>query len=195
MLSFCPSKTGGQCVRLSSTVCQCASPLIAARQATIECDRKIAWQGTGFFASQTSIKQRFGLPSVGKERLRSLRPVDKTRASALWPRRAPPCFWPTQAISCVGIYFGIYFRSLLRNCSVACALTLCSGVHHQLPTFLAELCFAPHASEHKFATSRIDGAGRAARGARAPLRPGPGPRAILPERRRVYWVNGRQQRA
>ena len=90
-----------------------------------------------FFASQTSIKQRFGLPSVGKERLcKCCGP--STKPASAFGGRAPPCFWPTQAISCVGIYFGIYFRSLLRNCSAACALTLYSGVHQLKGTFYGQ---------------------------------------------------------
>ena len=52
---------------------------------------------------------------MGKERLRSaapLRPVDKTRLSAL-VGRAPPSFWLTQANCCVGTYYCICFRSSL----------------------------------------------------------------------------------
>ena len=107
--------------------------------------------------------------------LQVLRPVDKTRLGLWWPCTA--LFLAYQAISCVGIYFGIYFRSLLRNCSAACALTLYSGVHSWLHFFRAEILLHRDAA---ITTHRSDGAGRTARGARAPLRPGPGPRPVLP---------------
>ena len=77
----------------ASTLCLCVLRQAKTHaQAGTRIEKNRSWTARVFIADQTSIKQQFGLPSVGKERLRGAAARQQNPPRHPVGRRAPGCW-------------------------------------------------------------------------------------------------------